>query len=123
VNGVPNATILKLTLNGANYDLSVNRDYQAWYQKGTTINPTLNQTLVYGFMAYKFVGWLNSTGGTIQAPLTVNSPQTFVASYSTELNLPPIPGFPIESILLGMLLAAAFMGLTKRRLRKKNLLA
>jgi hypothetical protein len=74
-------------------------------------------------MAYKFVGWRNSTGGTIEAPLAVNSPQTFVASYSTELNLPPIPGFPVESILLGMLLAVAFMGFTKRRLRKRNILA
>lgn len=120
VNGVPNATILKLGLNSASYDLSVNRNYQAWYSKGTAINPMLNQTLVDGFMIYKFSGWRNSTGGTIEAPLTVNSPQTFVASYSTELNLPPIPGFPIESILLGIFLGAVFMGFTKRRRRRKT---
>lgn len=119
VNGVPNATVLKLNLNSAYYDLSVNRNYQAWYQKGIALNPIMNQTLVDGFMIYKFAGWQNSTGGTIEGPLTVNSPQTYVASYSSEINLPVIPGFPIEAILLGMLLGALVMAFTRRR-RKEN---
>lgn len=115
VNGVPNATVLKLNLNSAYYDLSVNSNCQAWYPKGATINPTLNQTITDGFMVYKFVGWQNSTGGTNAGPLTVNAPQTYVASYSPEFTLPPIPGFPIESILLGMLLGMLVMAFARRR--------
>ena len=123
VNGVPNATILKLNLNNASYDLSVNNNYQAWYQEGTTINPALNQTLVDGFMIYKFSGWHNSTGGAIQGPLRVNAPETYVASYSTELTLPPIPGFPAEAILLGMLLGILLLACIRRKKRAVGLIA
>ena len=104
VSGISNSTIVKLNLKNATYDLSVNGTYQTWYQKGTTINPVLNQTIIDGFMIHKFSGWTNATGGAITGPLTVNAPTTYVASYSTEFTLPPIPGFPIEAVLLGMLL-------------------
>jgi type III secretory pathway component EscV len=115
VNGLPNATLLKLNLNSAYYDLSVNSKYQAWYPKGATLNPVLNQTVADGFMMYKFSGWQNSTGATLNAPLTVNAPQTFVASYASEMSLPPIPGFPIEAILLGMLLGILVMAFMRRK--------
>ena len=120
VKGVPNATMLKLNVNSSYYDLSVNSNYQAWYQNGTTLNPILNQTIADGFVVYKFAGWQNSTGGTVEGPLTVDRPQTFVAAYSEELAFPPIPGFPIESILLGMLLSALVIAFTRRRRRRKT---
>jgi hypothetical protein len=104
VSGISNSTVVKLTLNNATYDLTANSNYQLWYQKGTTITPVLNQTIPNGFMIYKFSGWTNTTGGPIEGPLTVNAPATYVASYSTEISLPPIPGFPAEAILLGILL-------------------
>ena len=120
VSGLPNGTVLKLTLNGATYDLSINRNYQAWYQKGTALNPTVNQTLATGFMMYKFAGWRNPAGGAVEGPLTVNSPQTFVASYSSELIIPPIPGFPIEAILLGVLMGTLIVAISRGRRRKKQ---
>ncbi len=115
VNGVPNSTILKLNLNNTYYDLSVNNYYQAWYQKGAAINPISNQTLVEGIMVHKFTGWRNATGGTVEMPWTVNGPQTYVASYSTELTLPPIPGFPIEGIILGILIGSLMLVAVRRR--------
>jgi M6 family metalloprotease-like protein len=119
VNGLPNATVLKLNLNNNYYDLSVNSKYQAWYTKGASLNPILNQTITDGFIVYKFSGWQNSTGAAVNGPLTVNAPQTFVASYETEMSLPPIPGFPIEAILLGMLLGT-FVTAYARRMKTQG---
>src|SRR5208337_5657931 len=117
-SGLPNATVLTLSLNNASYSLPANANYQAWVEKGTTINPTLNQTIVSGIESYKFTGWRNSTGGTTQNPLTVNAPGTYVASYTTQLSLPAIPGFPIEGILLGFLFGLLFLAIRRKTHRQ-----
>ncbi|MGA3109037.1 MAG: M6 family metalloprotease domain-containing protein [Candidatus Bathyarchaeia archaeon] len=109
VSGLPNATVLTLNFNNASYTLPATSNYQAWIEKGTAINPTLNETVANGIMTYKFTGWRNSTGGTTQNPLTVNAPGTYVASYTTQLSLPAIPGFPVEGILLGFLFGLLFL--------------
>jgi hypothetical protein len=119
VAGIPNATLLKLNLNSGYYDLSVNKNYQAWYARGSSINPALNQTVVSGFRIYKFTGWKNATGIT-QGPLTVNAPETYVASYSNEMSLPPIPGFPIEAIFIGILLGSVAIASSRRRGRNAD---
>ncbi|MGA8903515.1 MAG: M6 family metalloprotease domain-containing protein [Candidatus Bathyarchaeia archaeon] len=115
VNGVSNSTILKLNLNNTYHDLSVNNNYQFWYQKGTTIIPTLNQTVIDGFTVHQFAGWRNATGGIIEGPLVVNAPDTYVASYSNSLALPPIPGFPIEATVLGVLIGSLVLAVVRRR--------
>jgi M6 family metalloprotease-like protein len=116
VAGLPNATLLKLNLNNGYYDVSANKNYQTWYTKGSTINPTLNQTVANGFMVYKFNGWQNATSVT-QGPLTVNAPETYTASYSNAMSLPPIPGFPIEAIFIGILLGSVVVAISRRRKR------
>ncbi len=121
VKGISNSTVLTLNLNNATYGLSVNNNYQTWYQEGATVNPTLNQTVVDGFIVHKFIGWQNATGGAISEPLTVNAPETYVASYSTELTLPPIPGFPIEGTVLGILLGSLMMVALRSRRHRKNI--
>ena len=107
VSGLPNSTVLKLNLNNVTYQLSAGSSYQTWVQQGAAIDPTLNRTVANGIMSYKFTGWENTTGGIMQAPLTVNAPRTYIASYTTQLSLPPIPGFPIEAIIVGVFLGFA----------------
>jgi hypothetical protein len=119
VNGVSNSTILKLNLNNSYHDLSVNNNYHFWFQKGTTINPSLNQTIIDGFTVHQFAGWKNATGGTIEAPLVVNAPGTYVASYSTSFTLPPIPGFPTEGIILGILIGMLMLAAIRRHRHEK----
>ncbi len=121
VKGISNSTVLKLNLDNSTYDLSINSNYQTWYQQGATVNPTLNQTVVDGFIVHKFVGWQNATGGTVSEPLTVNAPETYVASYTTELTLPPIPGFPIEGTILGMLFGFVMMVALRSRRRRTTI--
>jgi M6 family metalloprotease-like protein len=115
VSGLSNSTVLKLSLNNVTYELSSGSSYEVWVQGGTAINPSLNGTITSGFMNYKFAGWRNSTGGIQQNPLTVNAPGTFIASYTTQLSLPPVPGFPIEAIILGL-----FLGLIAAVLRRRS---
>ena len=115
VIGIPNATIVTMNLNNVTYNLSVNTAYQGWYEKGATINPIMNQTVPDGFMIHKFSGWTNATGGQITAPLTVKAPSTYVASYSTDVSLPPIPGFPIEAVLTGILLGVGVLLVIRKR--------
>ena len=119
VTGIPNATLLKLNVNNGYYGLSVNKNYQAWYAKGSSINPALNQTVANGLMIYKFTGWSNATGIT-NGPLTVNAPETYTASYSNEMSLPAIPGFPIEAIFIGILLGSVAIANSRRRIRKTH---
>ena len=119
VAGLSNSTIVKLNLNNEYYDLSTNGNFQAWYRKGTMISPTLNQTVVDGFSVHQFSGWQNATGGAIEGPTTINSPETFVASYSNSLSLPPIPGFPIESTILGILIGSLMLAALRRRRPRK----
>lgn len=114
VTGIPNSTILKLNVNNAYYDLSIGQESQAWYTKGSSINPSLNQTFTNGFMIYKFDSWQGSAG-TAQAPITVNSPETYTASYTTQMSIPAIPGFPIEAIFLGILLGLVVMARARKR--------
>jgi hypothetical protein len=120
VAGLSNSTIVKLNLNNAYYDLSMNGNFQAWYQKGAMISPTLNQTIVDGFSVHQFSGWRNATGAAIEVPTTVKSPETFVASYSNSLSLPPIPGFPIESTILGILIGSLVLAAVRRRRHQKS---
>lgn len=117
VSGVSNSTSLKLNLNNVYYDLSASNNYQAWYRAGSSVNPLLNQTVVSGFNVYQFSGWRNATGGPIASPWTVSTPQTFTGSYSTSLALPPIPGFPIEGTILGILMGFLVLSVIRRRRR------
>jgi hypothetical protein len=119
VSGIPNSTVVKLNLDNTTYNLSPGTDYQAWYQRGATLNPALNQTVTNGFMVYKFTGWRNSTGGLTQAPLAVDAPSNFAGSYSTATSLPPIPGFPIEAIILGVLFGSLMLAANRKRRNKQ----
>jgi M6 family metalloprotease-like protein len=119
VNGLDNSTVVKLTLDNASYDLSAARNYGAWYRQGAVISPTVNATVSSGIMVYKMARWQNSTGGTTNFPLEVNRPQTYTVSYSSELSLPPVPGFPIEAIIVGLFLGLA-LGIMRRRTRAER---
>jgi M6 family metalloprotease-like protein len=116
VTGIPNGTLLKLNVNNQYYDLSPSNYYQAWYATGSPINPSVNETVAQGFIVYKFTGWTTTEGAT-QGPLIVNAPETYTASYSNEMSLPPIPGYPIEAILMGILLGSVVL-VSKRRRRE-----
>jgi hypothetical protein len=115
VSGLPNSTVLKLNLNNVTYNLSEGSSYQTWVQSGTAINPSVNQTLTNGIVTYKFTGWQNSTGALTQGPLAVSAPRTYIASYTSQLSLPPIPGFPIEAIVVGL-----FLGLLAAAMRRSS---
>jgi hypothetical protein len=119
VTGIPNATLLKLGLNDQYHDFSINTDYQGWFTKGSSINPILNQTIANGILVYTFAGWKNATT-TSQGPITVNAPETYTASYSNAMSLPPIPGFPIEAIFIGLLLGSAILASSRRRKSKRT---
>jgi len=114
VSGLPNSTVLKLNVNNATYNLPVDSSDQMWVQKGTVFSPTPNQTVSTGITSYKFAGWLNATGDTVQNPLTVNGPSQYVASYTSQLSLPAVPGFPIEGVLLGFLFGLGVLALRRR---------
>jgi hypothetical protein len=122
VSGLPNSTFVSLELNNGTYELSASSSHQAWVQGGTAIDPTLNETITNGFFTYKFTGWRNSTGGLMQGPLTVNAPGTYIASYTMQLSVPAIPGFPIEAILAGLILGL-MIGIMKRRRAKGQMAA
>jgi hypothetical protein len=115
VSGLPNSTVVKLDVNNVTYNLPVGSSEQLWVQKGTVFSPTLNQTISSGITSYKFSGWLNSTGSTVQNPLTVNSPSQYVASYNSQLSIPAVPGFPIEAILIGLMFGLAMLALLRKR--------
>jgi hypothetical protein len=112
--------MLKLNFNNSSYDLPATSSYQAWVQSGASINPTLNQTIVSGITVYKFAGWRNSTGGIIQSPLAVNAPGTYVASYTNQLSLPPIPGFPIEGIVIGIVFGLLILAMKRKTYRERK---
>ena len=111
VSGIPNSTYVTLSLNNVTYQMAVNQPYTAWYDRGQILNPTSNQTIM-GF--FQFVNWRNSTGGSVGKPMIVTSPQDYTAVYTPTLPL-GIPGFPIESVLLGLAAGALAISLTKRR--------
>ena len=119
VNGLPNSTILQFRLANSSFHLPATSSYQDWIDKDATIDPTLNDTITVGIISYQFTGWRNSTGATVQNPLTISAPNTYVASYTTQLSLPAIPGFPIEAIIAGILLGLT-VEITKRKTRKSK---
>jgi M6 family metalloprotease-like protein len=118
VQGIPNSTSTKLIINNGVYDLSVPTAYKGWFNQGDQINPITNQTVHDQFLAYPFQGWRNSTGGPITPPFAVNGPADYTAVYQSTFLLPPIPGFPIESILAGIILG--LLGLAFLRRRRKS---
>jgi M6 family metalloprotease-like protein len=117
VTGISNSTYVKLTLDNSNHDVSVNNVYQDWFDQGRQITPTVNETISNGIFIYRFLGWYNSIGAAFQGPISVNGPQDYVASYSNAVILPPIPGFPLESILAGLMLGLLALTVCKRRRR------
>jgi hypothetical protein len=119
VSGLPNSTILQFNLDNVTHELPATSSYQAWVQSGAVINPRLNGTITNGIMTYQFAGWRNSTGATLQDPLTVNTPNTYIASYTTQLNLPAIPGFPIEAIIVGIF-SGLIVGIMRRKAHARN---
>jgi len=120
VSGIPNSTYVKLNINNVTYDVSVNNAYQNWFNRGMQITPATNQTITNVVIIYKFAAWHNSTGGVIDVPITISGPQDYTATYTNELVLPPIPGFPIESILAGLMLGLIALGLVRRRERRRT---
>jgi len=114
-SGLPNSTVVKLNINGVTYNLPAGSSYRMWAQNGTVLSPTLNQTVTNGMTSYKFTGWVTATGGTVQTPLTVNGPDQYVASYTSQMILPPVPGFPLEAILLGLFFGLAVLALQRSR--------
>jgi hypothetical protein len=115
VQGIPNSTITKLIINGGVHDLSVPTAYTGWFNEGDQISPSTNQTVRDQFVVYPFQGWRNSTGGVETPPFTVNGPADYSAVYQSTFVLPPIPGFPLESILAGILLGILGLAFLRRR--------
>ncbi len=115
VGGVPNSTHVKLNVNNTYYDISVSNIHQAWFNQGEQISPATNQTMIDGFLQFEFAGWRNSTGSTVSPPFTVNGPMDYTAFYQQTFALPPIPGFPIESILAGIVMGLMGIALLRRR--------
>jgi hypothetical protein len=116
VSGIPNSTQVTLNINNASYVASVNQPYSAWYDRGQPLYPTANQTLM-GF--FQFVDWRNSTGGTVVKPIVVAAPQDYSAVYTATLPL-GIPGFPVESVLIGLTVGVLAVNLTRKRRRKNK---
>jgi len=119
VAGLPNSTYVKLNVNNAYHDVSVTKPYQDWFDQGAELNPMANQTLTDGFLQFRLSGFRNSTGGTVVPPFTVNRPMDYTLVYQQTFPLIAIPGFPFESIVLGLLLGLLALGQIghRRRLR------
>jgi len=118
VNGLPNSTVVKLNVGSGFKELSVDNRYLVWIDKGQQIYPITNQTVVNGFMHYQFAGWEDSTGTKVKIPLNVEGPQVYTAVYSATASLPAIPGFPWESILIGLVAGMLALGLIRKGHRK-----
>jgi M6 family metalloprotease-like protein len=114
VTGLPNSTYVTLNVNGQNHQIAPNRSYSTWYNQGQTLNPTINQTVMTFF---RFANWRNSAGLNIAKPIIVNSPAEYTASYQAAMPL-GIPGFPVESILIGV--AAGLLTIKVTRERRHN---
>jgi M6 family metalloprotease-like protein len=83
ITGLSNSTTLELKVNNTSYSISGNNNVQAWYSAGSTINPTINQTVTQQILfAYNFAGWHDSTGNSVQMPIVVNSPANYTAQYN-----------------------------------------
>jgi hypothetical protein len=109
-SGLPNSTYVTVTVNNASYQIAPNQPYSAWYSQGQVLNPTANQTIMSFF---QFETWRNSTGASIPNPITVSAPMEYTAVY--QATIPPgIPGFPIESVLAGMISGLSVIAITRR---------
>jgi M6 family metalloprotease-like protein len=115
VTGIPNSTSVKLAIDNSYHDISVNNGYQDWFNEGKQIEPNTNQTLIQGFTQFQFQGWRNSTDTRVSPPFTVTGPMDYTAVYQQGFPLLAIPGFPFESILLGLVMGAISLGLLRRR--------
>jgi M6 family metalloprotease-like protein len=116
VSGIPNSTIITLKVDNATHQISVNQPYSTWYDRGKTLNPTANQTATTFF---QFQSWRNSTSSTVAIPITVTGPETYTAAYAPALAL-GVPGFPIESIIVGMALGILMLMIAKRSRRRSD---
>jgi hypothetical protein len=111
VSGIPNSTYVTLNLNNVSYEIAPNQPYTAWYNQGEILDPSANQTMM-GFL--QFADWRNSTGGSVAKPIMVTAPQDYSASYTPTLPL-GIPGFSIESVMVGLVAGLVAIGVTRRR--------
>ena len=118
VSGLPNSTSVTININNASYPLTVNQPYSAWYNQGQTLDPTANETVMTYF---QFASWRNSTGFNIAKPITVTAPAEYTASYLPTLPL-GIPGYPIESILVGIIAGLLAISVTRQHRRHKKYL-
>jgi hypothetical protein len=122
VQGVPNGTQLKMNLGNESRDVSLGNPYQNWFNAGQQVSPSINETITEGFMQYQFAGWRNATGDSATPPFTVTGPTQYTASYAPSLSFLslPIPGFPDESILLGLIIGLLGLAYLRRRRRERN---
>jgi M6 family metalloprotease-like protein len=116
VSGLPNSTYVTLDLGNTSERISANQPYSAWYDQGQTLDPNTNQTVMKFF---KFANWRNSTGLKVEGPVTVNGPEDYTAVYGPSFAL-GIPGFPIESILLGVAAGLLMLTITRGHRRSKR---
>lgn len=83
IAGLPNSTMLELKVSNMSYPISGNNNVQAWYYAGSTINPTINQTVTLAYIfVYDFAGWHDPTGSVVQMPITVNGPENYTGQYN-----------------------------------------
>jgi M6 family metalloprotease-like protein len=114
VAGLPNSTYVTVNVNNQNIRIAPNQPYSTWYNQGQTLNPTTNQTVMTFF---QFDNWHNSTGFNVAKPIIVNSPAEYTASYQPVLG---IPGFPVESVLIGIATGLLTIKVARERRRGKK---
>jgi hypothetical protein len=115
ITGLPNSTFIKLNINNATHALSAAGQYAEWFNQGVRIYPTANQTVLVGFMPFQLDGFHNSTGGKVELPITVTQPMDYTIAYQQSFPMLAIPGFPIESIVVGLVGGLVSMALLRRR--------
>lgn len=115
VTGLPNSTMIKLNINNSTHSISPASQYSEWFARGTQISPSANQTIGEGFMMFQLNGFLNSTGGKVQTPITVNQPMTYTIAYQQSFPLLAVPGFPVESVLAGLAIGLLSITVLRRR--------
>jgi hypothetical protein len=116
-SGLPNSTYTTVTVNDASFKIAPNQPYSAWYSQGETLNPTANQT-VMSFL--QFATWRDSSGASISNPLIVTGPVEYTAVYQATFPT-GIPGFPIESVIVGIVTGFIAIGLTRERRKPREL--
>ncbi|MGA3108964.1 MAG: M6 family metalloprotease domain-containing protein [Candidatus Bathyarchaeia archaeon] len=115
VAGLPNSTYVTVNVNNQNYQIASNQPSSAWYNRGQTLDPTTNQTVMAFF---QFANWRNSTGSNVMMPTAVTAPSEYTANYTPQL---AVPGFPIESVLIGLAAGLLAIKVTREnRGRKKT---